>query len=292
MPTIEFNTTNEEAFKEFRPAVAKHLQPEWWKEMSILENGRNNIKMCPAMLDVLGTGYYITSTLDIKVEYPKDDLDGSPKYELGQFAKCPHNKNYETPGHPRGQFPDFEYAKADVDENLEHNNAIKIRIPWNIVTPEGYSCLYLDPFLFQNRYFQTWQGIIDTDKYKGGDLNGLIILYPKTRKEFIIPSGTPIAQIVPYRRESWRASIDLIKTEQYQKEYDPFLFHKGVDDFSTPFKKGTEEIDKKWVPKAPLFEKDMHDPFEILPSLDMRKEQEELIQTLENQKSLRDMIKD
>ena len=72
----------------------------------------------------------------------------------------------------------------------------------------------------------------------------------------------------------------------------PFLFHKGVDDFSTPFKKGTEEIDKKWVPKAPLFEKDMHDPFEILPSLDMRKEQEELIQTLENQKSLRDMIKD
>ena len=293
MPTIEFNTTNEKAFKEFRPVVAKHIHPDWWKKMKTKTRGGDNIKMCPSMMDVLGTGYYIICVEDIKIEYPKDDLDGSPKYELGQFAKCPNNPNYETSGHPREQFPDFEYAKADVEENLENNNAVKIRVPWSITTPLGYSSLYLDPFLFQNRFFQTWQGIMDTDRYTGGDLNGLVILYPKTREEFVIPAGTPIAQIVPYRREDWKASIDLIKTEQYQKEHNPFLYHKYREEDNKLFKKGDDDYDKPWSPKAPLFDKEISDPFNVLP---LTKEEELLEKEMHDKalslKPLRETIKD
>lgn len=293
MPTIEFNTTNEKAFKEYRPVVAKHIHPNWWKEMRVNHHGRDNIKMCPSMMDVLGTGYYIVCQDDIKIEYPKDDLDGSPNYKLGQFAKCPHNPNYETSGHPREQFPDFEYAKADVEEDLKDNNAVKIRIPWSVTTPLGYSCLYLDPFLFQNRWFQAWQGIMDTDKYTGGDLNGLVILYPKTREEFVIPAGTPIVQIVPYRRESWKASIDLIKTQEYQKDHNPFLYHKYREEDEKLFKKGDDGYEKPWTPKAPLFDKEIDDPFDLLPLSDEeRKREEDALEHARSLKPLRDTLQD
>ena len=65
----------------------------------------------------------------------------------------------------------FEYMGDDGPVK----DAFKMRNPWNIVTPPGYSTLYLDPFLFQNKFFATWQGIIDTDTFNSNMDNAQII---------------------------------------------------------------------------------------------------------------------
>ena len=52
-------------------------------------------------------------------------------------------------------------------EILEHNYT------------KGYSTYYVDPFLFQNEYFATWQGIIDTDEFNVNQDNSQIIFYLK-----------------------------------------------------------------------------------------------------------------
>ena len=69
-----------------------------------------------------------------------------------------------------------------------------MKAPWNIITPPGYSCLYLDPFLFQNKYFATWQGMIDTDAFNVNMDNSQIIFYPKTNNHFTIKEGTPLVK--------------------------------------------------------------------------------------------------
>lgn len=77
--------------------------------------------------------------------------------------------------------------------------------------------MFLDPFLFSNRHWQTWQGIIDADTFSTNTDTTQVIMYPKTRKDFTIKAGTPLVQVVPYKREEWTASYMLYKHETFFK---------------------------------------------------------------------------
>ena len=83
----------------------------------------------------------------------------------------------------------------------------------------------------------------------------------------------------------------MISTEQYQKDHDAFLYHKFATDDSTPFKKGGG-IEKKWVPKSPLFEKDIFDPFNIIPTEEELEQERKISKEVRNAKSLREKIED
>lgn len=269
MPTLEFNTTNEKAFKYFRPLPSKMLKPDWWKELKPIEFGgrvnvNNTIKICPAMVDWLNNGYYITTCTDIHVEYHPNGINHRGA-SFNWIAKMPEYPAYETATHPRGQFKDCEYAKEDHTEgDLSDHDAVKIKIPWGLKTPLGYSTMYLDPWLFQNRSWQTWQGIIDTDTYTGGDLNGLVIIYPKIKESFIIPKGTPIVQVVPYKRENWKAAIRLQTAAEHVSENCPFDYHQKKNEADqnrdvTPYLSD----DKYWQPKQKLFDSEIEDYFNL-----------------------------
>jgi len=125
---------------------------------------------------------------------PNDNYDDS---EIHLHIKIDARYNI-TGGHNGGQL---------LGSHMEDKMSIKFRTPWTVSTPEGYSCYWLDPFMHYNPYFMTWQGIMDTDKWNQVDTNCITILYPKIKGNFIIPKGTPIVQIVPFRREHWEHEL-------------------------------------------------------------------------------------
>ena len=51
--------------------------------------------------------------------------------------------------------------------------------------------------------------MIDTDKFNVNQDNSQIIFYPKVNHSFTIPSGTPLCQIIPFKREEWTATYQL-----------------------------------------------------------------------------------
>ena len=209
MPTIDFTTFNEDTLRNFKPVLAKTVLPSWWKKMKIFQAIRGQrtqtIRACPAMHDWTKSGWYLLANRDIEV------LCGSDRDSLSDdnFAtRDPSGKSYASPTHPSDQFDNaFDYIK---DGEFGHvRDAFKCRNPWNIITPKGYSTYYVDPFLFQNKYFATWQGMIDTDKFNVNQDNSQIIFYPKVNHSFTIPSGTPLCQIIPFKREEWTATYQL-----------------------------------------------------------------------------------
>ena len=104
-------------------------------------------------------------------------------------TRDPSNKNYNSPTHPSDQFDNaFEYIKMVSLVMLKMH--LSVEILWNIITPKGYSTYYVDPFLFQNKYFATWQGIIDTDEFNVNQDNSQIIFYPKVNHSFTIKENT------------------------------------------------------------------------------------------------------
>ena len=238
MPTIDFTTFNEESLRNFKPVLAKKLLPDWWKKMKVNQIVRGKvtqtIRACPAMHDWTKSGWYITTNRDIQV------LVGSDRESVGvnKFITKDENGTYNSPSHPADQFDNaFEY----LAEGEHVKDAFKMRNGWNIKTPEGYSCFYLDPFLHQNKFFSTWHGVIDTDKFNTNYDNSQIIFYPKVDHSFVIKKGTPIVQIIPFKREEWIATYQLRDAETWHENRSEYTRH---DEMPTMDEMGRTKYDK------------------------------------------------
>lgn len=212
MPTIDFIAHNEKTIRDFKPVLAKSVSPEWWKKAKVGMHVKGDIvqtiRSCPAMDDWLKSGWYVLANRDIEVIMYDGQSVTKETLESGER----HGPRIVSPSHPSNQALDsFEY----LGKNAPVKDAFKMRNPWNVKTPPGYSCFYLDPFLFQNEYFATWQGIIDTDKFNTNQDNSQIIFYPKVNHSFIIKKGTPMCQIIPYKRDTWTATYQLRSTKNW-----------------------------------------------------------------------------
>ena len=53
--------------------------------------------------------------------------------------------------------------------------------------------------------FAILEGIVDTDTYTAA-VNFPFVLKTPT-EEFMIPAGTPIAQVIPFKRDKWESSF-------------------------------------------------------------------------------------
>ncbi|NBU22879.1 MAG: hypothetical protein EBS38_03055 [Actinobacteria bacterium] len=83
-----------------------------------------------------------------------------------------------------------------------------------IELPSGYSLLVTHP---NNRFdlpFLTLSGIVDAD---GLMTSGRLPFFIKSGFSGVIPKGTPICQILPFKREAWRLLEDPALVEKNHK---------------------------------------------------------------------------
>lgn len=230
MPTISFNTFSNDSFKHFKPVLAKSVLPEWWKKLKVWELAptgtgykSQSLRACPAMNDWLGMGWYILANRDIEV-VPNADREADGKTpSISWQTNEPSGPG--SPAHPSTQVQQlYSYGR-----NGESNDAFKFKMPWNVSTPMGYSVLYLDPFLFGSEHFTAWHGVIDSDTFNTNSDTSQVIMYPLSKKTFVIKKGTPIVQVVPFKRETWSSSIvryssdTMIKNQMYSTTQKPKL---------------------------------------------------------------------
>jgi hypothetical protein len=195
MKTIEFLPADEvvEALLD-KPKPAMNYIPQYWKEaerfaggkLSLKEGYNAALKSCSPFLDTFLTGYIIELWQDVMVsrdEFGNYNFD-SADYTLGHPVQPQDPKFIKTLPRPKG-FSDNLYTWT---------------LPWAIRTPAGYSTIYTQPF---NRYdlpFITTSGIVDTD---GLSLAGNLPFFIQEGFQGIIEKGTPIAQVIPFKRENW-----------------------------------------------------------------------------------------
>ena len=174
----------------------KHI-PEWYKkipkwsnnEIFTIENGfQFTVKNCVPVLDSFTTGYMLTLPCDVYVK----NVGGRPFITGRESEKC---------------LPDFRENVSNL--NFIPKGHYPVEFVWHtnaaITFPVGYSVLLTHPLNRHDLPFTTLSGVID-----GGlvmDPYGRIPFYVKDDFEGIIPQGTPIAQIIPFRQEKWLSKI-------------------------------------------------------------------------------------
>lgn len=141
-------------------------------------------KACPALFDIMATGYALVTPCDIEFFMN----------ENGNIDSRISDERYRDFCSARPQMPQFEHPHGFYREHFAWFPE------WAVKAPEGYSVLYSSPF---NRYdlpFMTVAGIIDNDKV---NLPGSMPFFIREGWTGVIPAGTPYAQMLPFKREDW-----------------------------------------------------------------------------------------
>ena len=84
-------------------------------------------------------------------------------------------------------------------------------VPWIPKLPDGYSLLITHPHNRLDLPFTTLSGIIDADKFHHVGF-GQYPFYIDHNFEGVIPLGTPMFQMIPFKRDEWKSIL---------KDYDP-----------------------------------------------------------------------
>ena len=209
------------------PKPSSGYLPKWYKKTQSYMTGKKEIvikgsefaisetiKKCIPVFDALTAGYMITTYCDLYIK----------KNELGEII-------YITPSDVDIQFHPVEQAPYHPDMNqMPYPKWIN---PWSIKTPPGYSCFFVSPVHSSNKYFKILEGVVDTDKYTA-PVNFPFVLND-VNFEGVIPAGTPMVQIIPFKRENWISRVGSKKELKEQQDVFELLKSTLFDRYKTRF---------------------------------------------------------
>jgi hypothetical protein len=201
------------------PGPSSRYLPEWYKKMPNFVDGQtsfaignpgNNatnttLKHCSPFLDALTSGYIWSLPADIQVA----------KREEGFFFNWMVDGVLVT-DHTAAQHPGLP---------APHNGepfVMKWSFDYRITTPKGYSTFFMHPANRNDLPFRTFSGIVDTDKFNLTVQFPFQLIPDPLRDTFIIPKNTPVVQMMPFKRESWKMEREKFCEGEYEKNMISF----------------------------------------------------------------------
>jgi hypothetical protein len=179
--------------------------PDWFKALpskafnTSMGEETPTVKKCPPFIHAMTYGFLILLAVDLKVQDGEFSWDYEPP--RGLASEYPHSPvGFHDPSQVAGT-PFFE------DDRF----IIKFNNFWTIEAPPGYSLLCTHPVNRTDLPFTTLTGLVDCDydtplnfpaRWHDEKFNG------------VLKKGTPVAQCLPVKRESWVARLATLSAEE------------------------------------------------------------------------------
>lgn len=250
------------------PLPAAKAMPNWFAKLSRnikssdLSDG-GTIKRCIPVLDAVSLGYIIPLWGDLHVKVTNNfkafDADDNAIADL-QSNDEPNLDGLEVNGvkihrleksglHIWCKFPDGFDAGSGQDISGHHWSQVgdacplnkfelgkvllKFANPWTIETPKGFSVYFKNPANSWETNIEVLEGVVDTDRYSL-QVNFPYVWTGTEVGEWIIPKGTPLVQVIPFRRERTKFSVKTYNLSKIAK-LNALLFSKYSDRYRSLF---------------------------------------------------------
>jgi len=186
-----------------RPVPASSMVPDWYKRQNSAGSDElttslgftsSTIKRCMPVFDFMTSGYLILSPCDIYID--ASNLD-KLKYSVPDAIRDVVKNIFAS--HHRDQYSELPY-----DKEYYHKDLLRINPFWSLSTPSGYSTLFTNPIYKDPTPLDAVGAIVDTDKYIS---NGHLSFYVKNGFVGVIKQGTPLVQVLPFKRDAWHMNI-------------------------------------------------------------------------------------
>jgi len=186
------------------PAITKN--PEWVKQFNTYYTTEkkldaynmptSTIKNCMPVRDMIGCGYHIPLPCDVWVEKIKDKNNK----EITNFRWALNNIRLVEP-HMKEQSDGMPVFEGHEKTPFKWNNY------WIIQTPKNWSCLFIHPSYY-DLPFTCLSAIVDTDKFP---LSVNFPFFIKNGFTGLIKKGTPMIQVIPFKRENFNLTFSKYK---------------------------------------------------------------------------------
>lgn len=201
---IEFVALDKYAFEVCpKPFPASQALPQWWRDATPyivdsknpdgkkmrIEGGESNasFKKCTPMLDMLSSGYIVPLWVDVMVT---SDVTPSISWRVS-----------------RSVFENHHGQEVEIPDGY-HETQFKFCNLWTPKLPKGYSALIMPCPGYPNNPFRPISAVIDYDKTTHA-------LFPPVylKKDFegIVEKGTPMFQIIPFKRNNWQSTFSFLE---------------------------------------------------------------------------------
>ncbi|BAQ90141.1 putative Deoxyuridine 5'-triphosphate nucleotidohydrolase [uncultured Mediterranean phage uvMED] len=194
---IKFHAIQEVLDAYPHPFPSSKSLPDWFKELppALDRHPRSSsVKRCIPFLEACNEGYIIPFYCDVFVKAENDKIN----FEFAEKDLCDGMSS-----HYLGQLEGHPLQDADFG-----TIPLKFHNPWVIETPKGYSCLFMSPLNRMEKRFKLFDGVVDTDTYYNSV--NFPFIWTGGDGEFLIEKGTPLAQVIPFKRETLKAEFGLV----------------------------------------------------------------------------------
>jgi hypothetical protein len=220
--------------KDYYPKPASKDLPEWYREtLSYRDSEKkplptgtasSTIKKCIPIFDALTSGYLLYSHCDVYVK--KETLADGRKVYVYQYTDGPAieiHESWQANKYPEIMLDNYTKEVQDIPKWMN---------PWVIKTPPGYSCIITQP-VHRKSVFTIFTGIVDTDNY-ASSIN-FPFVFKDLNFEGIIPAGTPIAQVIPFKRDSWKLEFGNKKDVEEHLNILKYIHSKFFDAYKNKY---------------------------------------------------------
>jgi hypothetical protein len=178
------------------PVPAKTSLPDWFRKLPPVDKARVSatdngltVKRCMPFLDAMMSGWLIPAAATIRLDIRDAGQTVEAGWEFDKVMVSSHHP-YQIAGNP-----------------AEPRPPCKLHNYWTIVTPPGWSCLFLPPLNRARPVIEVLAGVVDTDQYQS------LIHFPfiATAPDGVhtIERGTPLVQVIPFRRDAIAADAEI-----------------------------------------------------------------------------------
>lgn len=241
----------DELFKPAEPQLSSKFIPDWFKalpknqahpQLGLRIEG--TAKKCVPLLDAFGQGYVIPFPMDIMVFHEPlfactaegEDLgDGLIAAEVADrerhFGKALNVEKLgvgvafkvETLPEKHSGFQPGQHHPWQV--GTFGNNIFKFINPYCVHTSPGSSCRFTTPINRRDLPFRLMEGVVDTDTFKAPVNFPFEWLAGPTQEPIILEAGTPMAQVVPFKRVNITHSVEPIRNHTMQSYLSTMVTH-------------------------------------------------------------------
>lgn len=245
---VSFIATDKLTYENWpKPVLAAENKPSWWEKMQQYVGGKPKVvssgsgdglnptmKQCMPMHDVMTAGYHILLPSDVFIDV--DPITNGKKIVWGQ--SMPN----VIMGHEPKQIEGYPVSDGFEPLPYKWNNL------WIVRTPPGWSCIFQHPAHHDHLPFRSLSAIVDTDKHD------MPVLFPFLLKQSFsgsISRGTPIAQVIPFKRADVKATYTWDEDGSYATKKHAFhqiLIHAYKKLFRQPKPYSIEEAPQAKCP--------------------------------------------
>lgn len=206
--------------------------PSWFRNIG---KHPGSLRRCAGTVDLLAAGVTLPAWTNFRFRPSNDGTwetgadDFGPPAGIGAIQGFPYESTGSCPVTSIRQIETGQYPK--------------LVNPWRIETAPGWSTLLIPPYWEPNEDYDVLPAIVHTDYYH--TLN--IVLNIKAKSNFSIKFGTPLLQLIPFKRSGDFSKVLFNSEEQFR-----FLSTRGFgmghvapsDGTAVPYRRERTKVDK------------------------------------------------